>query len=114
MPIDPHDAALTIAVIGTGTMGRGIVQVAAQGGMRVIAYDEKHGAALIAKDYIAKMFASLVEKGRLTSADAKAALARISIGHSLEDCAKAHVVIEAIIERLDVKQSLFQRPRSTL
>ena len=49
MPIDPHAKDLTVAVIGTGTMGRGIVHVAAQGGMRVIAYDEKHGAAMSAQ-----------------------------------------------------------------
>jgi 3-hydroxybutyryl-CoA dehydrogenase len=100
---------LTVAVIGTGTMGRGIVQVAAQGGMRVIAYDEKAGAATIAKDYIAKMLLGLVDKGRLSASDAKAAIDRISVAHSLEDCAKANIVVEAIIERLDIKQSLFQR-----
>lgn len=109
MPFDPHAKDLTVAVIGTGTMGRGIVQVAAQGGMHVIAYDEKPGAATVAKDYIAKILNGLVDKGRVTAADAKATLERIAIGHSLEDCAKAHVVIEAVIERLDVKQSLFQR-----
>ncbi len=109
MSLDPHAQHLTIAVIGTGTMGRGIVQVSAQGGMRVIAYDEKPGAAQVAKDYIGKMLASLVEKGRLGAPEAKAAIDRISVGHSLEDCAKADVVIEAVIERLDIKQSLFQR-----
>ena len=109
MPLDPHAANLTVAVIGTGTMGRGIVQVAAQGGMRVIAYDEKPGAATMAKDYIGKMLAGLVEKGRVTAAEAKATLDRIAIGHALEDVAKANVVIEAIVERLDIKQSLFQR-----
>jgi len=40
MPLDPHREDLVIGVVGTGTMGRGIAQVAAQGGMRVIAYDE--------------------------------------------------------------------------
>ena len=109
MSFDPTAKDLTVAVIGTGTMGRGIVQVAAQGGMRVIAYDEKPGAAMVAKDYIGKILAGLVDKGRVTAADAKASLDRIGIGHSLEDCAKADVVIEAIVERLDIKQSLFQR-----
>ena len=83
MPLDAHAPNLTIAVIGTGTMGRGIVQVAAQGGMRVIAYDEKAGAAAVAKDYIGKILAGLVDKGRVTAADAKATLDRISIAHSL-------------------------------
>ena len=53
-PSIPNASDLTVAVVGTGTMGRGIVQVSAQGGMRVIAYDEKPGAAQAAKDYIAK------------------------------------------------------------
>ncbi len=109
MSFDAHAANLTIAVIGTGTMGRGIVQVAAQGGMRVLAYDEKMGAPSMAKDYIARMLAGQVDKGRLSATDAKAAVDRISIAHSLEECAKAHVVIEAVVERLDVKQSLFHR-----
>ena len=109
MPLNPYSANLTIAVIGTGTMGRGIVQVAAQGGMRVIAYDEKAGAATIAKEYIGKILTGLVEKGRVTGAEAKATLDRVSVAHSLEDCAKADVVVEAIVERLDIKQSLFQR-----
>ena len=55
MPFDPKAADLTVGVVGTGSMGRGIMQVSAQGGMRVVAYDEKPGAAQAAKDYIAKM-----------------------------------------------------------
>jgi 3-hydroxyacyl-CoA dehydrogenase len=43
MPFDPKAAALLVAVVGTGSMGRGIMQVAAQGGMRVLAFDEKLG-----------------------------------------------------------------------
>ena len=107
MPFDPHGKSVTVAVIGTGTMGRGIMQVSAQGGMHVIAYDEKPGAAAAAKDYIAKMLAGLVEKGRLDAADAKAAVDRISIAASFENVAKANLVVEAIIERLDAKQPLF-------
>jgi 3-hydroxyisobutyrate dehydrogenase-like beta-hydroxyacid dehydrogenase len=45
MPFDPNAAVITVGVVGTGSMGRGIMQVAAQGGMRVVAYDEKAGAA---------------------------------------------------------------------
>ena len=109
MPFDPHSASLTVAVIGTGTMGRGIVQVAAQGGMPVIAYDETPGAAVAAKDYIAKILGGLVEKGRVSATDMKATLDRITIATSLDDVAKANVVVEAIIERLDIKQALFER-----
>ena len=85
MPFDPNAADLTVAVVGTGTMGRGIVQVSAQGGMRVIAYDEKPGAAQAAKDYIAKMLDGLVEKGRVPEADAKAAIDRIAVAKDLSE-----------------------------
>jgi len=109
MPFDPDASDLTVAVIGTGTMGRGIVQVSAQGGMRVIAYDEKPGAAQAAKDYIATTLAGLVEKGRVPEADAKAAVDRIVVAKDMADVGKANVVIEAIVEQLAAKQALFAK-----
>jgi 3-hydroxybutyryl-CoA dehydrogenase len=109
MPFDPDASDLTVAVIGTGTMGRGIVQVSAQGGMRVIAYDEKPGAAQAAKDYIAKTLSGLVEKGRVAEADAKAAIDRIVVAKDMADVGKAKVVIEAIVEQLGAKQALFAK-----
>lgn len=109
MPFDPNASGLTVAVVGTGTMGRGIVQVSAQGGMRVIAFDEKPGAAQAAKDYIAKTLAGLVEKGRVPEADARAAIDRIVVAKDLGEVGKAHVVIEAIIEQLGAKQTLFAK-----
>ena len=109
MPFDPDASDLTVAVIGTGTMGRGIVQVSAQGGMRVIAYDEKPGAAQAAKDYIAKTLGGLVEKGRVPEADAKAAVDRIVVAKDMGDVGKANVVIEAIVEQLAAKQALFAK-----
>jgi 3-hydroxybutyryl-CoA dehydrogenase len=109
MPFDPNAANVTVAVVGTGTMGRGIVQVSAQGGLRVIAFDEKPGAAQAAKDYIAKTLGGLVEKGRVPEADAKAAVDRIIIANDLAEAAKADVIIEAIVEQLPAKQALFAR-----
>jgi 3-hydroxybutyryl-CoA dehydrogenase len=109
MPFDPNAPDLLVGVVGTGSMGRGIMQVAAQGGMRVLAYDEKPGAAQAAKAYIAKMLDGAVEKGRVPAEEAKAALDRIAIAGSLEEVAKANLIIEAIIERLDVKQAVFAK-----
>jgi len=109
MPLDPAKKDLTVAVIGTGTMGRGIMQVSAQGGMRVIAFDEKEGAAEAARDYIAGMVGKLADKGTIPKSDADAAIGRISIARRIEDLAKADLVVEAIVERLDVKQPLFAR-----
>ncbi len=99
----------TVAVIGTGTMGRGIIQVAAEGGLDVIAYDEKPGAAAAAKAYIGQMLDAQVAKGRQTAAAAAASLGRIAIAADFAELSRARVVIEAIVERLDVKQALFAR-----
>jgi 3-hydroxybutyryl-CoA dehydrogenase len=107
MPFDPNASDLTVAVVGTGTMGRGIVQVSAQGGMCVIAYDEKPGAAQAAKDYIASTLTGLVEKGRVPEADAKAAVDRIVVAKDIGEVSKADVVIEAVVEQLAAKQDLF-------
>ena len=68
MPFDPNAPDLLVGVVGTGSMGRGIMQVSAQGGMRVIAYDEKPGAAEAAKAYIGRMLDGAVEKGRVPAA----------------------------------------------
>ena len=96
-------------MVGTGSMGRGIMQVSAQGGMRVVAYDEKPGAAQAARDYIAKMLAGQVEKGRIPQSDADAALGRITVANDLAEVGKANLIIEAIVERLDAKQALFAK-----
>jgi 3-hydroxybutyryl-CoA dehydrogenase len=109
MAFDAAKPDLTIAVIGTGTMGRGIVQVSAAGGMKVIAFDEKPGGAAAAKDFCAKMLERNVEKGQMSPEAAKAAVDRITVASSLAEVARADVVVEAVFERLDIKQDLFER-----
>jgi 3-hydroxybutyryl-CoA dehydrogenase len=109
MPFDANKPDMTVAVIGTGTMGRGIVQVSAAGGMKVIAFDEKPGGAQAAKDFVTKMLERNVEKGQLSPADAKAAVDRITVATSLDQCARADVIVEAVFERLDIKQDIFER-----
>lgn len=109
MSFDAQRPDLVLAVIGTGTMGRGIVQVAAAGGMKVIAFDEKPGGAQAAKDFVGKMLERQVEKGQVPPADAKATLDRITVASSLAEVASAHVIIEAIFERLDIKQEMFDK-----
>ncbi|MGD9805507.1 MAG: 3-hydroxyacyl-CoA dehydrogenase [Hyphomicrobiaceae bacterium] len=109
MAFDANRPDLTIAVIGTGTMGRGIVQVSAAGGMNVIAFDEKAGGAQAAKDFSAKMLERNVEKGQMSPEAAKAAVDRITVASSLAEVARADVVVEAVFERLDIKQDLFEK-----
>lgn len=107
MSIDGDEANLTIGVLGTGAMGRGIIQVAAVGGLQVIAYDAKPGAAEEAKAFVEKMLKRSVEKGRMSSEETTAAVARINVGSALSDLAPCDVVVEAVSEKLDLKQQLF-------
>ena len=98
---------LVAAVAGSGTMGRGIVQVLAQCGVRTLAFDAQPGAAQAAKASVAQALGRLAEKGRLTQAEVDATLARIEIVDSLHRFAPAQVVIEAIVEQLAAKRELF-------
>ena len=107
MALDVSRADLTVGVIGTGAMGRGIVQVTAAGGMTVLMTDARPGAAAEAKDFIGKMLDRAAEKGQMTKEEAVAATARIKIVDSHKDMRPCHVVIEAIVENLDAKRALF-------
>ena len=94
-------------VVGAGTMGRGIAQVLAQCGARTLLYDAQPGAAEKAKASIAQSLAKVVEKGRMSAADADAVAGRIEIAPSLDAFKPCQVVVEAIIEDLDAKRQLF-------
>ncbi len=107
MGVDANRADLCIGVIGTGAMGRGIVQVAAAGGMHVLMMDTRAGAADEARDFVAKMLGRAAEKGSMTAADADAATARIKVAQSLAEFKTCHMVVEAIVENLDAKRALF-------
>jgi len=99
---------LVAGVVGSGTMGRGIVQVLAQGGLQVRVYDTKPGAAQAAKNSIAQALARLVEKGRTPAAEAEAILGRIGIADTLADFAPCQLVVEAVFEKMEIKHELFK------
>ncbi len=101
----PPSAA--IAVIGAGTMGAGIVQVAAVAGHEVYLYDTSSEAIEKGIADIGKFLARSAEKGRMSEDERAAAMSRIHKAEKLEDLAPAKLVIEAIIENLDIKRSLF-------
>ena len=107
MPFDINRRDLTVGVIGTGAMGRGIAQVAAAGGMRVLMADSRPGAAAEARDFIDKMLARAAEKGSITKDEAVGAVNRITIVGGPSDMKPCQVVIEAIVENLEAKQKLF-------
>ncbi len=97
----------TVAVIGSGTMGAGIAEVAAAAGHPVRIFDINQTAIAQAIDGIAMRLASRVERGKLASEQADALLARLHPAHDLAALADADLVIEAASERLEVKTALF-------
>ncbi|MFD4838061.1 3-hydroxyacyl-CoA dehydrogenase [Achromobacter sp. NPDC058515] len=97
----------TIGVVGAGAMGRGIAQIAAQAGLRVRLYDTSPDAVAAARESLRQTWEKLAQKGKLTTADAQAALERVESATALTDMSKCQLVVEAIVERLDVKRDLF-------
>ena len=98
----------TIAVIGAGTMGHGIAQIAAAMGADVRLYDAVAGAARAGLERIGKNLAKGVELGKVTAADRDATLARIQVIDALAAaCAGADCVIEAVPERIELKRETF-------
>ena len=112
--LDPNRSDLVAGVAGAGTMGRGIAQVLAQCGARTLVFDAQSGAARKAKDSISQALGKLVEKGRLSPADADTSIGRIEIADSLHAFAQCHVVVEAIVEDLPAKRELFSALEKTV
>ena len=99
----------TLFVIGAGTMGGGIAQVAALHGFTVHLYDIKQEFLDRGLKGIAGAWAKLLARGKMSAEDRDAALPRIIGTLDMQDAAKADVVIEAAVEDLDVKRSIFSK-----
>ena len=97
-----------LAVIGAGLMGSGIAQVAAQAGWQVVLRDITDDALSRGVEAISKSTARFVEKGRISSDDRDATLARVSTTTDLDAVADADIVVEAIFEQVEVKQEIFR------
>jgi 3-hydroxybutyryl-CoA dehydrogenase len=99
-----------VAVIGAGTMGTGIAQVAARAGYVVELFDVATGAAQRAVERIADSLARAVEKGRSTAQERDEALRRLSVSPDLEkSAAQADLIVEAAPEDLALKKELFAK-----
>ena len=96
----------TIAVLGAGTMGAGIAQLAAQMGARTLLYDPVAEARERALGRITDGLGRLVARGRLDAGQAEAARARVELVVDLGELRGAELVIEAAPERLDLKREL--------
>jgi 3-hydroxybutyryl-CoA dehydrogenase len=98
-----------LGVLGAGTMGAGIAQVAAECGLETLIHDPLPGVVERAQQRIAGHLARGVERGRLSSGDADAARARIKPVDTLEAVAEVDLVVEAIPEEAELKRDAFRR-----
>ena len=97
-----------IGIIGAGTMGAGIAQVAATAGCTVKLFDVRQTALDKAKAALEKILNRLIEKGRIDAEEKHTIQSNIIYVSDLKDLQDSHLVIEAIIENLDIKKSVFQ------
>jgi 3-hydroxybutyryl-CoA dehydrogenase len=101
--------SLTVTVLGTGTMGQGIAQVAAQSGHTTRVFDVAEGRAAAAVQAVAAQLEKLVAKGKVTADLRAATLNRLSAATSAKDaCAGADVVIEAVPEDMSLKVGVLE------
>ena len=96
-----------IGVIGAGTMGSGIAQVAATAGHTTVLLDTNSTVLQKAEAGMKATFAKLVEKGKFTAERSTEIISKIKFSSSLMDCSTCDLIIEAIVEDLTVKQNVF-------
>lgn len=101
----PKDAI--VAVIGCGAMGVGIAQVAAAAGHQVLLYDARSSAVEQAIDAIGQALERLVDKGRMGAVESDLARERLHCVTDMEQLGEAALVIEAIVEDVEAKRTLF-------
>lgn len=99
---------MKVGVLGSGTMGSGIAQVAATAGHEVVLFDANSEALEKAKAKLEKIMARLVEKGKIDQAESDAIQGRITWASGMNDFAGSSMVIEAIVEDLGIKQTVFR------
>ena len=104
----------TVGVVGAGAMGRGIAQIAAQAGSTVKLYDTQPQALEKARQELFGQWDRLLEKGRMDAAAVRACKDRLQTAGGLQELADCALVVEAVVERLDVKKSLFAELESVL
>lgn len=101
-------ASTRVAVIGAGSMGSGIAQLAAQSGHQVLLHDAQAGAGQRGLERIAADLDGAVKRRKLAEDDRVAILGRIRVADCLEELEGSGLVVEAIVEKLEPKQSLFR------
>ncbi len=108
------DTSKPVAIIGAGTMGRGIVHVFAQAGFETYFHDVSAPAMDAAVGFIGKMLDRAVSKGKLEAAEAEATNKRIHPTASIQEFPKPQILIEAATERMDVKIEILKACEAAL
>ena len=98
-----------ISIIGSGTMGIGIAQIASNYNHKVIIYDKSKKALKTAKENLEKVLNRLIEKQKIDKKESKRILTNIKFSDSIKEIVKAEIVVEAIIEDLGIKKDMFQK-----
>ncbi|MFN8116949.1 MAG: 3-hydroxyacyl-CoA dehydrogenase NAD-binding domain-containing protein [Bacteroidia bacterium] len=101
-----------IGVVGSGAMGSGIAQVAATAGHKTIIYDTNATALEKSKNNLSNSLNKLVEKQKLTTEKAQNILSLTSFTSTIQDFKSCDLIIEAIVENIDIKQSVFKELES--
>ena len=96
-----------VGIIGSGTMGSGIAQVAATSGCKVCVYDMNQAALEKSKNSLEKVLSRLIEKGRIDDVEKNRIQGNINYAHKLQSIGDADLIIEAIVENLEIKQNVF-------
>ena len=96
-----------IGVVGAGTMGEGIAQVAAQAGHRVVLVDINESSLKRAQSNFQIIFSKMVDKGKISSDQMNEIINKISFSTSFESLSNCGFVIEAIVENIDIKNKVF-------
>ncbi|MCD2260685.1 3-hydroxyacyl-CoA dehydrogenase NAD-binding domain-containing protein [Psychroserpens luteolus] len=103
---------MNVGIIGSGTMGSGIAQVAATAGCHVKLYDTNQAALDKAKAALEKILSRLIEKGRIDTVEKERIQSNISYVDSLKALSDSNLTIEAIIENLEIKKKVFSELES--
>ena len=98
---------MKVSVIGAGTMGAGIAQIAATNGHEVCLYDSFDGAIETAENKLKKILNRMVEKERITQQENNEIFEKINFTKEITEVSGSELVIEAIIENLELKQKVF-------
>jgi len=103
---------MNVGIIGSGTMGSGIAQVAATAGCKVYLYDTSQVALDKAKSSLNKILLRLIEKGRIDESEKSRIQGNISYVNNLKELSDSDLTIEAIVENLDIKKKVFSELES--